>query len=54
MGLRGSIFGILDDLEFTAVEVSPLRRRKKEERSKHSIENLSETSSQKSEKSCSG
>jgi hypothetical protein len=49
MGLRGSIFGILEELEFTAVEVSPLLRRKKEERSKHSIENLSETSSQKSE-----
>jgi hypothetical protein len=54
MGLRGSIFGMLEELEFTAVEVSPLLRRKKEERSKHSIENLSETSSQKSEKSCSG
>jgi hypothetical protein len=53
-GAKGSIFGIPEKLEFTAVKVSPLRRRKKEERSKHSIENLSETSSQKSEKSCSG
>jgi hypothetical protein len=53
-GLRGSIFGILEELEFVAVEFSPLRRRKKEERSKHPIENLSETSSQKSEKSYSG
>jgi hypothetical protein len=37
MGLRGSIFGVLDELEFAVVEVSPLQRRKKEERSKHSI-----------------
>jgi hypothetical protein len=54
MGLRGSVFGILEELEFAAVEFLSLRRRKKEERSKQSIENLSETSSQKSEKSCSG
>jgi hypothetical protein len=47
MGLRGSVFGILGELEFAAVEFSSLRRRKKEERSKRSIENLSETSSQK-------
>jgi hypothetical protein len=49
IGLRGSIFGILEELEFAAVELPPLRRRKKEEISKHSIENLSETSSQKLE-----
>jgi hypothetical protein len=54
IGLRGSIFGILEELEVAAVEFSSLRRRKKEERSKQSIENLSETSSQKFEKSCSG
>jgi hypothetical protein len=50
-GLRGFIFGTLEELEFAAVEFSSLRRRKKEERSKQSIKNLSETSSQKSEKS---
>jgi hypothetical protein len=50
-GLRGSVFGILEELEFAAVEFSSLRRRKKKERSKQSIENLSETSSQKLEKS---
>jgi hypothetical protein len=54
MGLRSSIFGILEELEFVAVELSSLRRRKKEERLKQSIENLRETSSQKSEKSWSG
>jgi hypothetical protein len=54
MGLRGSVFGILEELEFIAVESSSLRRRKKEERSKQPIENLSETSSQKSEKFWSG
>jgi hypothetical protein len=54
MGLRGTVFGILRELEFTAVEFSSLRRRKNEERSKQLIENLSEASSQKSEKSCSG
>jgi hypothetical protein len=54
IGLRGSIFGILEELEFAALKLSLLRRRKKEERWKHPIENLSETSSQKSEKSCSG
>jgi predicted HicB family RNase H-like nuclease len=52
MGLRGSVFGILGELEFAAVEFSSLQR-KNEERSKQPIENLSE-SSQKSEKSCSG
>jgi hypothetical protein len=51
IGLRGSIFGILEELEFVALELSPLRRKKKEERSKHPIDNLSETSSQKLEKS---
>jgi hypothetical protein len=51
IGLRGSIFGILEELEFAVAEFSFLRRRKKEERSKQSIENLRETSNQKSEKS---
>jgi hypothetical protein len=54
MGLRGSVFGILEELEFAAVEFSFLLRRKKEEGLKQSIENLSETSSQKSETSWSG
>jgi hypothetical protein len=54
MGLRGSLFTNFEDLEFVAVEPSSLQRRKNEERSKQSIENLSETSRQKSEKSCSG
>jgi hypothetical protein len=54
IGLRGSIFRILGELEFIAVKLSPFRRKKKEERSKHPIENLSETSRQKSEKSYSG
>jgi hypothetical protein len=53
MGLRGSVLGILRDLEFAAVEFSSLRRRKNEERSKQPIEKLSEASSQKFEKSCS-
>jgi hypothetical protein len=47
MGLRGSVFRILEELEFTAVGLSSLRKRKNEERSKQSIENLSETSNQK-------
>jgi hypothetical protein len=47
---KGLHLGILEELEFATVEFSPLPRRKKEERSKHSIENLSETC-QKSEKS---
>jgi hypothetical protein len=51
MGLRGSVFTNFEELEFAAVEFSALRRRKKEERSKQSINNLSEISSQKSEKS---
>jgi hypothetical protein len=54
MGLRGSVFTSFEELEFVAVRLSSSRRRKKEERSKQSIENLSETSSQKSEKSYSG
>jgi hypothetical protein len=37
MGLRGSVFGILGELEFTTVEFSSLRRRKNEERSKQPI-----------------
>jgi hypothetical protein len=51
MGLRGSVFRILEELEFVAMGLSSSRRRKNEERSKQSIENLSKTSSQKSEKS---
>jgi hypothetical protein len=54
MGLRGSVFRILEALEFVAMGLSSWRRRKNEERSKQSIETLSETSSQKSEKSRSG
>jgi hypothetical protein len=54
MGLRGSVFRTLEELEFVAVGLSSSRRRKNEERSKQSIENLSEISSQKSEKSRSG
>jgi hypothetical protein len=47
MGLRGSVFRILVELEFVEVGLSSSRRRKNEERSKQFIENLSETSSQK-------
>jgi hypothetical protein len=54
MGLRGSVFRIFEELEFAVVGLLSSRRRKNEERSKQFIENLSETSSQKSEKSCSG
>jgi hypothetical protein len=54
MGLRGSVFRILEELEFIVVGLSSSRRRKNEERSKQSIKNVSETSSQKSEKSHSG
>jgi formylmethanofuran dehydrogenase subunit B len=54
MRLRGSNFGILEELEFVAVGLSSSRRRKNEERLMQSIENLNETSSQKSEKSQSG
>jgi hypothetical protein len=53
-GPRGSVFTTFEELEFVAVRFSFSRRRKNEERSKQSIENLSETSSQKSEKSRSG
>jgi hypothetical protein len=53
IGLRGSIFTIFEELEFVAGELSSSRRRKNKERSKQPFENLSETSSQKSEKSCS-
>jgi hypothetical protein len=49
MGLRGSVFRTLEELEFAAVGLPSSRRRKNEERSKLFIENLSETSSQKSE-----
>jgi hypothetical protein len=41
--------GLFMELEFVAVEPSFLQSRKKEEISKHPIENLSEASSQKSE-----
>jgi hypothetical protein len=51
MGLRGSIFTSFEELEFVAVGPSSSRRRENEERSKQPIENLSEISSQKSEKS---
>jgi hypothetical protein len=54
MGLRGSVFTTFEELEFAAMGLSSSRRRKNEERSKQLVENLSETSSQKSEKSCSG
>jgi hypothetical protein len=54
VGLRGSVFGIFAELEFADVEPSFLQSKKKEKRSKHPIENLSEVLSQKSEKSCSG
>jgi hypothetical protein len=53
MGLRGSVFGIFAEREVADAERSFLRNKKKEERSKQPIENLSEVSSQKSEKSCS-
>jgi hypothetical protein len=46
IGLRGSVFGIFEEQLLGALELSFLRRRKKEERSKHPIENLSETLSQ--------
>jgi hypothetical protein len=45
MGLRGSVFTNFEELEFVAVGLSSSQRRKNEERSKQSIENLSETSS---------
>jgi hypothetical protein len=45
---------IFEELEFAAVELSFSRRRKNEERSKQFIENLNDTSSQKSEKICLG
>jgi hypothetical protein len=53
-GVRGSVFMTSEELEFVVVRFSSSRRRKNEERSKQPIENLSEISSQKSEKSCSG
>jgi hypothetical protein len=46
MGLRGSVFRTLEELEFVVVGLSTSRRRKNEERSKQFIENLRETSSQ--------
>jgi hypothetical protein len=53
-GLRDSVFRIFEELEFVAVGLISSRRRKNEERSKQFIENFSNTSSQKSEKSHSG
>jgi hypothetical protein len=53
MGLRGSVFTTFEELEFVVGELSSSRRRKNEERSKQPVENLRETSSQKSKKSCS-
>jgi hypothetical protein len=54
MGLRGSVFEIFAEHEVVGTELSFLQNKKNEERSKHPIENLSEVSSQKSKKSCSG
>jgi hypothetical protein len=54
IGLRGSVFRIFEELEFAAIGLLSSRRRKNEERSKQFIENLSDTSSQKSEKYRSG
>jgi hypothetical protein len=54
MGLRGSVFTTFEELEFAAVGFLSSQRRKYEERSKQPDEYLSETSSQKSDKSCSG
>jgi hypothetical protein len=54
MGLRSSVFMTFEELEFEARGLLSSRRRKNEERLKQLIENLSETSSQKSEKSYSG
>jgi hypothetical protein len=51
LGLRGSVFTRLEELEVAAARVLPSRRRKNVERSKLHIENFRETSSQKSEKS---
>jgi hypothetical protein len=45
MGLRGSVFGIFAEREVADAERSFLRNKKKEERSKQPIENLSEVSS---------
>jgi hypothetical protein len=53
-GLRGSVFGIFVEREVEDAERPFLLNNKNEERSKQPIENLSEDSSQKSEKSCSG
>jgi hypothetical protein len=53
-GLRGSIFEIFVEHEVAGAEPSFLQNKKKEERSKQPLENLSKVSSQKSEKSCSG
>jgi hypothetical protein len=39
-GIRGSVFMIVEELEFAAVELSFSRRRKNEERSKQFIENF--------------
>jgi hypothetical protein len=54
MGLRGSVFITLEELEDAAADFSSSRRRKNIERSKLHIKNSREVSSQKSEKSRSG
>jgi hypothetical protein len=54
LGLRGSVFTRLEELEVVAARVSPSQRRKTMERSKLHIENFKETSSQKLKKSRSG
>jgi hypothetical protein len=51
LGLRGSVFTRLEELEAAAAGVSPSRRRKNMERSKLHIAKFREASSQKSEKS---
>jgi hypothetical protein len=51
---KGLCLRILAEREVVGAELSFLQNKKNEERSKHPIENLSEVSSQKSEKSCLG
>jgi hypothetical protein len=52
--LRGSVLGTLSDGGVGDTERTFLRSKKDEERSKQPIQNLSEASNQKLEKSCSG
>jgi hypothetical protein len=47
MGLRGSVFEIFAEHEVAGAELSFLQNKKREERLKQPIENLSEVSSQK-------